>query len=673
MARRRTRPEPGLGKVKLILVGVLFALIWTGLLARTAYIQLYKGAQYSELASRQTLATEFERGRRGRIVDRDGNLLATSVEVKSVYLHPYKVQDKAAAVQLLASTLDMPREAISRLLASKKNFVWVKRQIKDREAAALAQAPTPGIYLTSEYVRLYPQGKLAGQVLGFVNVDGVGLEGMEKLYDSRMAGGKAEFVVQRDNLGRRLYLDASGREMDIDGKDVVLTIDAHIQALAERVLEDTVTSNKAKSGIALVADVKTGDILALANMPFFNPNAVRSSGPAQRRLRAALDIYEPGSTMKPFLFAAALEQGTITPEQRIDCENGRFKVGGGWVHDHHAYQWLTAREVLRYSSNIGSAKIAQDLGAQNYYWYLTRLGFGQKPDIDLAALSSGTLHPVEKWREFDLAAAAFGHGMGVTAVQLAQAYMALASGGELRPLRLVLDPEHKTAPVPPRIFSTQTAESVLEMMTEVVELDGTARKARIPGVPMAGKTGTAQKPKDGRYSEDYLSSFVGLVPASDPELLLVVMVDEPGGDVNAGGKIAAPAVKEIALGSLAYYGRLPSPPLPEPLPGEGARAEAEGATISADDAASGPEGTAAHGTEGDKEQAEAQPPAPLATVPDVRGLPLRRALEVLSRNGVVPVLKGGGVRVSGQQPAPREPWPAPNDKGDPDVFVLWLS
>lgn len=654
MARRRTPPENGLGKVKLILVGVLFALIWAALLTRTAYIQLYKGEQYGALASKQTLSTEFERGRRGRILDRDGNLLATSVEVKSVYLHPFKVTDKGAAVDLLSQTLDMSRARVSKLLGSKKNFVWVKRQIKDREAAALAQAPMPGVYLTNEYVRLYPQGKLAGQVLGFVNVDGKGLEGLENRFDARMAGGKAELVVQRDNLGRRLFLDASGREMDIDGKDVVLTIDSHIQALAERSLEKAVTENKARAGIAVVVEVATGDVLAVANMPFFNPNTVRSSSPAQRRLRAALDIYEPGSTMKPLLFAAALEQGTIEPGQRIDCERGRYKVGPSWINDHHAYDWLTVNEVLRYSSNIGTAKIAQHLGAQNYYWYLTRLGFGEKPGLELASLSRGMLHPVEKWREFDLAAAAFGQGVGVTAMQLVQAYMSVAAGGELRPLRLVREPAAEHPAVPRRVFSTETARIVLDMMAEVVELDGTGRHARIPGVPMAGKTGTAQKAKEGRYSEDYLASFVGMVPARDPELLILVMVDEPGGDVNAGGKVAAPAVRDIAMGTLAYYGRLPDPPAPEAEVAEDGTSEPVGQTQPAAAKA-----------------AEAAAPGP--DVPDVRGLPLRRALEIFAQKGVVPELRGGGSVVSGQSPAPKEPWPEPGEEGDRDVFVLWLS
>lgn len=648
---QRSRPESGLGKAKLVLVGILFALVWAALLGRTAYIQLYKGAQYSDLASKQTLSTEFERGRRGSILDRDGNLLATSVEAKSVYLHPFKVQDKAEAVSLLASALDLPRAKISKLLSSKKSFVWVKRQIKDREAAALAQAPMPGIYLTNEYVRLYPQGKLAGQVLGFVNIDGKGLEGMENEFDARMAGGKAEFVVQRDNLGRRIFLDAAGREMDIDGDDVTLTIDSHIQALTERSLAQAVEEHKAKSGIAVVVDVKSGDILAMADVPFFNPNAVRSSQAGQRRLRAALDVYEPGSTMKPFLFAAALEQGTIKPGDRINCENGRYKVGPGWVHDHHAYKWLTVNEVLRYSSNIGSAKIAQDLGAQNYYWYLTRLGFGERPALQLPAISPGTLHPVEKWRTFDLAAAAFGHGLGTTALQLAQAYMTLASGGEMRPLRLVLNPAPAAPEVPHRVFSTETVGQVLAMMCEVVEMDGTARSVRIPGVPMAGKTGTAQKPKGGAYSDEYLSSFVALVPGDKPELLIVSMVDEPGGKVNAGGKVAAPVARDIAMGTLAYYGRLPAPPAPE----ETLLAQDE----QAGDAAQIP----------DETPVVAQ--APGEAVPDVRGMPLRRALEILAQKGVVPLIKGGGLTVSGQQPGPEEPWPTPG--GNEDVFILWIS
>ncbi len=651
MKTKRTRLETGLGKTKLVLVGVLFALVWGALLARTGYIQIIKGSQYSALAAKQTLSTEFERGKRGRIMDRDGSLLATSVEVKSVYLHPFKLTNKKQAVETLSTVLDLPRTRISTLLNSKKSFVWVKRQIKDREAAALALVPMDGVYLTNEYVRLYPQGQLAGQTIGFVNVDGKGLEGMENRFDERMAGGKAEFVVQRDNLGRRLYLDSKGQEMDINGQDVTLTIDSHIQSLTENILGKTVTKHKAKAGIAVVVDVASGDILALANVPFFNPNTVRTSFPAQRRLRAALDVFEPGSTMKPFLFAAALEQGTIKPGDRIYCENGRYKVGPGWVNDHHAYKWLTINEILRYSSNIGSAKIAQDLGAQNYYWYLTRLGLGQKPTLPLPALSSGTLHPVEKWHKFDLAAAAFGHGLGVTALQLTQAYMAIAAKGELRPLKLVLDPPPEKTKIPTRIFSTQTIDTLLTMMREVVELDGTGRAARTPGITIAGKTGTAQKPKHGGYSEDYLSSFVALVPGDNPELLIVVMLDEPSSGVNAGGKVAAPAARDIALGTLAYYGRLPAPPLAQ-------NALMAQTTPQLDPA----------------EETVKAKPAPLGkTVPDLRGLPLRRALETLAKKGVVPRIKGGGLTVSGQKPSPGKPWPDSRDEGEDNVFILWLS
>ncbi len=650
MKTRRTRLETGLGKTKLVLVGVLFALVWAALIARTGYIQIIKGSQYSELASKQTLSTEFERGKRGRIMDRDGSLLATSVEVKSVYLHPFKLTNKKQAVETLSTVLSLPRERISKLLNSQKSFVWVKRQIKDREAAALALAPMPGVYLTNEYVRLYPQGQLAGQTIGFVNVDGKGLEGMENQFNERMSGGKAEFVVQRDNLGRRIYLDSKGEEMNIDGQDVTLTIDSHIQTLTETILEQTVTKHKAKAGIAVVVDVASGDILALANMPFFNPNTVRTSFPSQRRLRAALDVFEPGSTMKPFLFAAALEQGTIKSGDRIYCENGRYKVGPAWVNDHHAYKWLTVNEILRYSSNIGSAKIAQDLGAQNYYWYLTRLGLGQKPVLSLPVLSSGTLHPVEKWRKFDLAAAAFGHGMSITALQLTQAYMAIAAKGELRPLRIVLDPVPKVEGTPARIFSVQTIDTLLGIMREVVELDGTGRTARTPGVSMAGKTGTAQKPKGGGYSEDYLSSFVAMVPGDDPELLIVVLVDEPSAGVNAGGKVAAPAARDIAIGTLAYYGRLPAPSVEN--------------TLAVQDA---PQLDPA------KEIPEAKPTAPGNTVPDVRGLPLRRALEILATKGVIPHIRGGGLTVSGQKPSPGEPWPDSGEEEDTNAFILWLS
>ncbi|MBN2140453.1 MAG: peptidoglycan synthetase [Desulfovibrionaceae bacterium] len=635
-------------RTKLVLVVFVFALIWAGLWFRAGWIQIYKGPLLHALASRQNLAAEFERGERGRIFDRRGNLLATSVESKSLYIRPLEIANPEQAKRRLAAILGIPAAVLDKALGSRSNFVWIKRQITDKQALAVEDLGLAGVYLTTEHNRLYPNGHLAGQVLGFVGVDGAGLEGVERAMEPRLAGGQARFVVQRDAAGRRLYLDDMGREMDIDGRDVRLTIDSHIQSAAEQALAEAVRRYEARAGVAMAVQVKSGEILALANYPFFNPNIYRDTRPELRKPRALTDVYEPGSTLKPFLFAAALEEGAISPDKIFFCENGRWRVGGRTIRDHHPHAWLPAHKVLRYSSNIGSAKIAQSIGAAAYHRYLRGLGFGEPADIGLSGESCGLLRGPEQWRTIDLATIAFGQGVGATALQLARAYLCLANKGLLVPLKLFQDPA-RPRPEPRRVFSQNTADRVLAMMREVVQEDGTGTRARIPGLTVAGKTGTAQKASPaGGYGDEFMSSFVGLVPGEDPELLFLVLVDEPKSN-NYGGVVAAPAVRDMALKSLAYYGRLPDDP-------------ADQAPAQAGQAGPDPAQAVLAG------QSE-----PGALVPDIRGLPVRRAMELLMRKGIVPKIKGRGMVVSGQRPVAGDRWPGAEKKGQDDVFILWVS
>ncbi len=646
---KEARSRTDLGKLKLAGVALCFALIWVLLWGRAAYVQLYLGPKLSVAASKQNLATEFELGERGRIYASNNALLATSVESKSVYASPVEIQNPARTAQTLAQILGAPRKNLQKDLASSKGFVWVKRQIEDREAQELAKANLPGIHLTSEFRRMYPNRHLAGQVLGFVDVDGKGLEGVEGLFDERMAGGRAKFVVQRDASGRRLYLDAQGKEMNIKGQDVRLTLDTVVQDAAEQALADAVNKYNGRSGMAIVVRVETGEILALAHYPYFNSNSPQDSKPAARRNRSALDIFEPGSTMKPFLFAAALEQKVIDPNKVFDCENGKWTLRGKTIRDTHPYRWLSANRVLRYSSNIGTAKIGLALGAQPFYTVLRGLGFGDKPGLGLPSESVGILRQPKEWSEFDLAAISFGQGIGVTGLQMAKAYLCLANKGVAKPLVLVADPPLAETPEPVRVFSAKTADSVLSMMREVVEEDGTGKVARIPGVTMAGKTGTAQKVGGAGkgYGDGIVASFVGLVPADKPEFLFMVSVDEPT-PVSFGGVVAAPAVRDIAIKTLSYYGRLP---------------EAKGAPqADAPEFSMTARATHAPTAEGGG-----------ATVPNLMGLSVRRALEVLGKRGVVPSLKGGGMEITNQKPAPGEPWPEGGAAAGGESFVLWLG
>lgn len=646
---KEARSKADVVRLKLIFVAFVFASLWLALWCRAGYVQLFLGPTLSAAAGKQNLATEFELGERGRIYASNNALLATSVESKSVYASPVEIQNPARTAQVLAQILGAPRKNLQRDLSSRKGFVWVKRQIDDAEALALAQAKLPGIHLTSEFRRMYPNRHLAGQVLGFVDVDGKGLEGVESLFDERMAGGRAKFVVQRDASGRRLYLDDEGREMNIRGQDVRLTIDTVVQDAAEQALADAVTRFNGRSGMAMVVRVETGDILALAHYPFFNSNIPRQTKPAVRKNRAALDIYEPGSTMKPFLFASALENKVVDPNKVFDCENGKWVLRGKTIRDTHPYRWLSANRVLRYSSNIGTAKIGLALGAQPFYNTLRGLGFGERPGLGLPSESPGILRQAREWTEFDLAAMSFGQGIGVTSLQMAKAYLCLANKGVARPLRLVLDPPAEDLPEPVRVFSAQTADTVLSMMREVVEEDGTGKVARIPGVSMAGKTGTAQKVGGAGkgYGEGIVASFVGIVPAEKPEFIFMVAVDEPS-PVVYGGVVAAPAVRDIALKTLAYYGRLPEAKAPRP----------EDVSENSMTARAPHPPTAEGGG---------------ATVPNLMGLSVRRALEVLGKRGIVPSLKGGGMEITNQKPAPGEPWPEGGPQAKDGGFILWLG
>ncbi|WP_243544094.1 penicillin-binding transpeptidase domain-containing protein [Pseudodesulfovibrio tunisiensis] len=643
-------------RIKMILVMALFGLSLAGLWVRAGWVQLHDGPRLQKMASRQNLAAEFERGERGRILDRNGQMLATSVEAKSVYARPVEASASLQkSVAVLSRILHISPTRVRKKLSSKRPFIWIKRQVTDREALAVDKAKLPGVHLTSEFTRLYPNGHLAGQVLGFVDVDGMGREGVEREFQKRMVPGKARFVVQRDASGRRLYLDADGREVDVNGKDVRLTIDTQIQHAAEQSLANAIRKYEARAGIVVVVDVPTGEILALANAPFFNPNIFRKSRADQRRARSLTDVYEPGSTLKPLLFAAALEEGVITRDTLIDCENGRYRVARKVIRDTHPARWLPANKVLRYSSNIGCVKIAADLGADVYHSYLTKLGFGERTGLRLPGESGGIVMPPTKWTSVDLAAISFGQGIAATAIQMSKAFLCLANGGETRRLTLVKSPSPAAKDRPVRIFSRETADTVLSMMREVVQEDGTGRSARIPGISMAGKTGTAQKAsREGGYGKEYLSSFVGLIPAEKPELLFLAMIDEPQKS-QYGSKVAAPVVREVAIRSLAYLDKLPDN-ISETAVAVSAPRTKDGAT---DLAAALP---------------APRPVTVSGTVPALRGLPVRRAVEALARKGIVPVLKGDGMTVDKQKPAAGQPWPDATGKGGKDdVFVLWLS
>ncbi|MGE4296392.1 MAG: penicillin-binding transpeptidase domain-containing protein [Desulfovibrionaceae bacterium] len=638
--------------LRLAFVAAFFGLVWLALWSRAFYVQVVDGDRLAAMGARQHVGTEFVEGERGRILDRNGRILATSVAFRSVFARPYEIVDVDAASQALAKPLGESAATLRKRLTAKGKFVWLAREIDDAAAATVRAAGLPGVYLTTEYARQYPGKQLAGQLLGFAGIDEDGLEGLESAFDEYLRGSGMRLVVQRDASGRLLNMDGADVSPLNKGGDVVLTLDAHIQDLSEAALARAVQDFGGKWGGALVIDVPTGDILAWAEYPRFNPNAYRESSPGLWRNRIAVDALEPGSTIKPFVVAAAMQEHVCDADSLYYCENGKWRVADATIGDTHPHKWLPVSKIVRYSSNIGAAKIGMALGADTYRSYLSRLGFGDRSNLPLPGESKGILRPVNEWTKVDLATAAFGQGMAVTTLQLAQAYLTLASEGVRKPLRLVVSPEQERGAAV-RVFEPHVARRMLGMLEDAVEEDGTGVQARIKGLAVGGKTGTAQKAcKKGGYGDKFVSSFVGFVPAQEPQYLILVLVDEPE-KAHYGGVVAAPAFKEVAVGTLAYMGRMPDL-RPSYLAGEEKTYEG---------------GTKRIARRDDVRQDTGAPVGKdTGGVPAVVGLSLRRALEAFARFGIVPDVRGEGMEVTAQKPAPGSVFP-----GQDKECVIWLD
>jgi len=552
--------------------------VFAGLLAlivlRAVDLTVLRGPDLARLAALQHRARIELTPHRGPIVDRHGEALALSVDVPSVYVRPREFGRQDARLAALAAALHLPLRAVRGKAAGTQGFVWLKRQVPPHEAEAVARLGLKGVYTVREGRRFYPHNGLAAHVLGFVGVDSQGLEGLERRLDPVIRGQPYDIEADRD--GRRQVIFTAGVPAPpAQGSRVELTIDAGIQDVTERELAAGVAAAKAAGGAALVLDPSTGEVLALANVPTFDPNQ-----PARRhdrgwrdrvRNRAITDPYEPGSTFKAILAAAAIEERVVKPTDMFFCENGRYQVGRWRIHDAHRHGWLSFAQVIQYSSNIGATKVAERLGAERYYRYLRAFGFGARTGIELPGETPGILRPVERWARIDLATHSFGQGVSVTPLQMAAAFAAIANGGLLvRPylVRRVLTPEGDVVlanepAVVRRVVSARTAATVTALLRRAVEeKGGTGEKARLDDFPVAGKTGTAQKVNlhTGTYSSKRIGSFVGFVPADRPRVVILVLIDEPGVS-SYGGVVAAPVFRAIAGTVLKRLG-VESPALP---------------------------------------------------------------------------------------------------------------
>jgi cell division protein FtsI (penicillin-binding protein 3) len=614
-----------------------FFILCLGLIAVRAYhMQVLERGRSLTVAQNQYYARRIDLASpRGTIYDSHGRELAVSMRVNSLYAQPDKIDNKGAVAVRLAPILGKEADEIAGILASPKPFVWLQRKITPLQQERIEALHLAGIGFIPESKRFYPNFELGAHIIGFVGMDSQGLDGLEGAYEKDLKTARNYVVLERDALGRWIYIPE--REKNLSAPyDLHLTLDLRIQYIAERELKKEVMAQRAAGGMVVIMEPSTGKILAMANQPSFNPNLFEEYIPARWRNRAVTDSFEPGSLMKVFLLAAALKEGTTKENDVIFCENGSQTIQGHTIHDMSPHGWLSTRDIIRYSSNIGSYKVGKKLGAERYFHYLDAFGFIETTGIDLLGESAGEIRPASSWSPLDLAIISFGQGVSVTSLQLITALSAIANGGSLMKPYLVeriTDEEGKvieefTPQVRRRILSPEICRRITAVMKEVVT-SGTGMRGRIPGYEVAGKTATAQKvdPATGKYAKDKdIASFMGFLPADNPLVAILVVVDEPKYS-QYGGATAAPVFKRIAEELMQYMGVAPT--------GEGFSKKLILAQL----------------PQGIKQKESQTKRSSRQGMPDLRGLTMRKALVCLDGEKVQIKLAGSGLLVA-QRPSP---------------------
>ena len=546
--------------LRVILVGSIFAILYMAISARAVHLHIFKGPWLSQKAECEYKKSFTCLGKRGTIFDTNHKEMAVSVNATSIAANPSRIKNPRAAAKNLARILDLNPRKLRRKLSSGRTFVWIKRQVIPKKVSAVKNLELEGIAFIPAYVRVYPNLTAAAQVIGFSGIDGQGLEGLEFYYNSNLKGSTIRQTVMQDALGRGFQ---TPKELlpQSSGNNLILTIDQTIQYITESALEEAATSYAAKSGMAIVMSPKTGAILALAHFPRFNPNTFGRFHRNSWRNRAITDLFEPGSTMKIFLAAAAIESGKCLPSDIFFCENGRYKIDKNYIHDTHDYGWLSLQQIIKYSSNIGTAKVTEKIGKDTLYTTLRSFGFGDETGIDCPGEAAGALSQPSRWTRIDASTISFGQGISVSAIQLITAVASIANDGILmKPyiVKAITDENgriiEKFSPQQIRAaVSPETAGKVKRIMQTVTTEGGTGIQASMAGYSVCGKTGTAQKiDGNGKYSNKrYIATFIGFAPAENPEIAILVIVDEPV-NVNYGGIVAAPAFKKIAHETFNY-------------------------------------------------------------------------------------------------------------------------
>jgi len=541
---------------------LLLALIFAGfmvLAARALFLQgLHNDFLQQKGETRYARTVEIS-AHRGMVTDRNGEPLALSTPVESVWAAPADAQLSPEQRTRLTRLLGVDAADLKRELdESNREFVFLKRQLPPAQAAKVVQLNLPGVFLKREYRRYYPAAEVTAHVVGVTGVDDIGQEGIELAYQDWLTGKPGSRRVIKDRLGR-VVEDIESIRTPQQGRELALSIDQRIQYLAFRELKSAIALNDAKAGSLVVLDVTTGEILALANWPTYNPNNLDTLKADRSRNRAVVDLFEPGSTLKPFTVAAALESGLVSPESMIDTGGGHYAIGSRTIHDAHPEGLLTVAQVIQKSSNVGSAKMALALTPQKLWAILSDVGFGTQTRVGFPGEASGRLRAYQTWKPIEQATMSYGHGISVSLLQLARAYSVFATDGELKPLTLV----RRDQPVKGKsVISARTALSVRKMLELVTQPGGTAVRAQVAGFRVAGKTGTAHKLIGATYATDrYISSFVGFAPASHPRIVIAVMLDEPNGQSYYGGEVAAPVFSTVMAGALRLLGIEPDAPL----------------------------------------------------------------------------------------------------------------
>jgi len=651
---------------------ILFGLAFGAIAYRTITLMVIPDPQLAELVARQYESPVTLHPKRGAILDRHGHEMAVSVTLDSIFADPALVEEPAEAARLLAPELGRQPDDLERLLRRDGRFVWLERQVSPDVSEAVRALELKGVRATPEAKRQYPNGDFASQVLGFVGLDGNGLEGLEARYDSILMGEKETYVSLRDGLRRNITPQGVVVKRSTEGHTIRLTIDRQVQFIAQEALSRAVELYEPKGAFVIVMEPNTGDLLALANAPSFDPNLFTRADRSAFRNRAVSDSFEPGSTMKPFLVAIALDLGLVVVEDVFDCERGAYRIGKNTIHDTHPYDDMTVREILQVSSNIGSAKIAEKVGAARLHDAYVRCGFGRSTGVDLAGEASGILRNWKNWRRIGLATHAFGQGISVTGMQIAATLSAVANGGTLHQPRIIREIRDRQGElvdarepvVVDHLFGEQAALQTREMMGLVVQEGGTGTRARLDRYSCGGKTGTAQKvnSETGRYDRSmWVSSFIGFAPLEDPRIVVVVVVDEPKRK-HYGGTVAGPVFKEVATRTLQYMGVTPLPPEePEDLtadaqPPEVASEEDVDVVVAAEPPAPN------HSDDAMGEGAELVLSVDeltddldgVAAMPDLMGLTIRTAIGQLAEHQVEFRVEGSGLLVD-QTPPPGAP------------------